>query len=173
MCRGRHMQRRAHADVGRPAHVVDIRDGRDLAPLADAAGPADIGQDYIDRLARQSLLELPAGAFSLARCHRHLQCRRQRHVPLHVLGRERVFQPAHAQALKLCDFLLTEDVQSAILTQLGGFPGVSWDYVSTDLRKKFESIVPKSIPVFPKGDWTTAVNDGWYRNVATGLKQGS
>jgi len=79
----------------------------------------------------------------------------------------------HAQALKLCDFLLTEDVQSAILTQLGGFPGVSWDYVSADLRKKFEAIVPKSIPVFPQGDWSTAVNDGWYRNVATGLKQGS
>jgi putative spermidine/putrescine transport system substrate-binding protein len=78
-----------------------------------------------------------------------------------------------AQALKLCDFLLTEDVQSAILTQLGGFPGVSWDYVSADLRKKFEAIVPKSIPVFPQGDWSTAVNDGWYRNVATGLKQGA
>jgi putative spermidine/putrescine transport system substrate-binding protein len=79
----------------------------------------------------------------------------------------------HDAALKLCDFLLTEEVQSAILTQLGGFPGVSWDYVSADLRKKFEAIVPKSIPVFPQGDWSTAVNDGWYRNVATGLKQGA
>jgi putative spermidine/putrescine transport system substrate-binding protein len=79
----------------------------------------------------------------------------------------------HAQALKLCDFLLTSDIQSAILTQLGGFPGVSWDYVAADLRKKFEDIVPKSIPVFPNGDWTKAVNDGWYRNVATNITQGS
>jgi putative spermidine/putrescine transport system substrate-binding protein len=79
----------------------------------------------------------------------------------------------HDAALKLCDFLLTEEVQSAILTQLGGFPGVSWDYVSDDLRKKFEAIVPKSIPVFPQGDWTKAVNDGWYRNVATNLQEGA
>ena len=79
----------------------------------------------------------------------------------------------HDATLKLCNFLLTEEVQSAILTQLGGFPGVSWDYVSEDLRKKFEAIVPKSIPVFPQGDWTKAVNDGWYRNVATNLQEGA
>src|SRR6185312_9810405 len=67
----------------------------------------------------------------------------------------------HAATLKLVDFLLTEDIQSAVLTQLGGFPGVSWDYVAADLREKFKDIVPKSIPVFPGGDWTSAVNDGW------------
>jgi putative spermidine/putrescine transport system substrate-binding protein len=72
----------------------------------------------------------------------------------------------HAATLKLVDFLLTEDIQSAVLTQLGGFPGVSWDYVAADLREKFKDIVPKSIPVFPGGDWTSAVNDGWYRTVA-------
>ncbi len=79
----------------------------------------------------------------------------------------------HAATLKLCDFLLTQDIQSAILTELGGFPGVSWDYVSDDLRKKFEDIVPKSIPVFPGGDWSKAVNDGWYRNVATNIQPGA
>lgn len=69
-------------------------------------------------------------------------------------------------ALKLGDFMLTEEIQSAILTELGGFPGVSWDYVSGDLREKFADIVPKSIPTFPGGDWQNAINDGWYRNVA-------
>lgn len=69
-------------------------------------------------------------------------------------------------ALKLGDFMLTEEIQSAILTELGGFPGVSWDYVSADLREKFADIVPKSIPTFPGGDWQNAINDGWYRNVA-------
>jgi len=72
----------------------------------------------------------------------------------------------HEATLKLVDFLLTEDIQSAVLTKLGGFPGVSWDYVAADLREKFKDIVPKSIPVFPGGDWTSAVNDGWYRTVA-------
>jgi putative spermidine/putrescine transport system substrate-binding protein len=72
-------------------------------------------------------------------------------------------------ALKLMDFLLTEEIQSAVLTELGGFPGVSWDYVSADLREKFKDIVPTSIPVFPSGDWEKAINDGWYRNVGTNI----
>jgi len=75
----------------------------------------------------------------------------------------------HEAALKLADYLLTEEVQSAILTELGGFPGVSWDYVSDELRKKFADIVPQSIPTFPGGDWEKAINDGWYRNVAPNI----
>ena len=69
-------------------------------------------------------------------------------------------------ALKLADFLLTSEIQSAVLTELGGFPGVSWDNISPDLAAKYKDIVPTSIPVFPSGDWEKAVNDGWYRNVA-------
>jgi len=69
-------------------------------------------------------------------------------------------------ALKLADFLLSEEIQTAILTELGGFPGVSWDYVSEELRQRFADIVPTSIPTFPGGEWDTAVSDGWYRNVA-------
>jgi putative spermidine/putrescine transport system substrate-binding protein len=69
-------------------------------------------------------------------------------------------------AIKLADFVLTEEIQSAILTDLGGFPGVSWDYISADLRAKYQDIVPTTIPTFPGGDWGAAISDGWYRNVA-------
>ena len=69
-------------------------------------------------------------------------------------------------ALKLADFILTEEIQYAVLTELGGFPGVSWDYVAADLRDKFKDVIPTTIPVFPGGDWEVAINDGWYRNVA-------
>ncbi len=69
-------------------------------------------------------------------------------------------------ALKLADFLLTEEIQSAVLTELGGFPGVAWDYVSPELRDKYKDVIPTTIPVFPGGDWEKAINDGWYRNVA-------
>jgi putative spermidine/putrescine transport system substrate-binding protein len=69
-------------------------------------------------------------------------------------------------ALKLADFLLTEEIQSAVLTELGGFPGVSWDHVAPELREKFADIIPNTIPTFPGGDWEKAVNDGWYRAVA-------
>lgn len=76
-------------------------------------------------------------------------------------------------ALKLADFLLTEEIQSAVLTELGGFPGVSWDHVSADLREKFADIIPASIPTFPGGKWETAVNDGWYRAVAPNVDPAS
>jgi putative spermidine/putrescine transport system substrate-binding protein len=76
-------------------------------------------------------------------------------------------------ALKLADFVLTEEIQSKILTELGGFPGVSWDYVAPELREKFADIVPTSIPTFPGGDWGNAISDGWYRNVAPNVDRNS
>ncbi|KQT44199.1 ABC transporter substrate-binding protein [Devosia sp. Leaf420] len=76
-------------------------------------------------------------------------------------------------ALKLADFLLTEEIQSAVLTELGGFPGVSWDYVAADLRERFADIIPESIPTFPGGKWETAINDGWYRAVAPNVDPAS
>ena len=68
--------------------------------------------------------------------------------------------------LKLADFILSEEVQSAVLSELGGFPGVAWDYVNQDLRTKYADVIPTTIPSFPGGDWEKAINDGWYRNVA-------
>ena len=75
-------------------------------------------------------------------------------------------------ATKLAAFMLTDDMQSAVITQLGGFPAVSWDYIPEDLRKKYADVVPSSIPTFPSGDWEAAVNDGWYRNVAPNIGRG-
>ncbi len=69
-------------------------------------------------------------------------------------------------ALKLADFVLSEEIQSAVLNELGGFPGVSWDYISPELREKYKDVIPTTIPVFPGGKWEVAINDGWYRNVA-------
>jgi putative spermidine/putrescine transport system substrate-binding protein len=76
-------------------------------------------------------------------------------------------------ALKVADFLLTEEIQSAILTELGGFPGVSWEHVDPTLRERFADVIPQSIPVFPGGDWSNAINDGWYRAVAPNVDPNS
>jgi len=72
-------------------------------------------------------------------------------------------------ALKLADFVLTEEIQSAVITELGGFPGVSWDNVDPALKEKLKDVIPASIPVFPGGPWETAINDGWYRAVAPNI----
>jgi len=59
------------------------------------------------------------------------------------------------------------------LQECGGFPGIEWSNLSADLQAKYAAVVPKSIPSWPDGKWTTAVNDGWYRTVAPNIKQGS
>lgn len=76
-------------------------------------------------------------------------------------------------ALKVADFVLSEEIQSAVLTELGGFPGVSWDYISADLREKFKDVIPASIPTFPGGDWEKAINENWYRTVAPNVDPAS
>jgi putative spermidine/putrescine transport system substrate-binding protein len=75
-------------------------------------------------------------------------------------------------AMKLAAFMLTDEMQKAVISEIGGFPGVSWDYLPKDLRDKYADVVPKSIPTFPQGNWSPAVNDGWYRNVAPNLTRG-
>ncbi len=71
-----------------------------------------------------------------------------------------------ALAIKLQDFILSEEIQSAVITELGGFPGVSWDYVSKELHDKYADVIPSTIPTWPGGDWDKNMKDGWYRNVA-------
>ena len=72
-------------------------------------------------------------------------------------------------ALKLADFVLSQEIQTAVITELGGFPGVTWDNVDPALREKYADVIPQSIPVFPGGEWDVAINDGWYRNVAPNI----
>lgn len=69
-------------------------------------------------------------------------------------------------AIALADFLLSPEMQTAIVTGIGGFPGVKWDVLAPELQEKYAAVVPASIPTFPGGDWAAAVSDGWYRNVA-------
>ncbi|MBX5039268.1 ABC transporter substrate-binding protein [Rhizobium lentis] len=74
-------------------------------------------------------------------------------------------------ALKLAAFMLTTEMQEAIITGIGGFPAVSWDHISDDLRKKYADVIPSTIPTFPAGDWEKAINDGWYRSVAPNISR--
>ncbi|MBY5719620.1 extracellular solute-binding protein [Rhizobium leguminosarum] len=74
-------------------------------------------------------------------------------------------------ALKLAAFMLTKEMQEAIITNIGGFPAISWDHISDDLRKKYADVIPSTIPTFPGGDWEKAIADGWYRNVAPSISR--
>ncbi|MGV2105905.1 extracellular solute-binding protein [Agrobacterium vitis] len=72
--------------------------------------------------------------------------------------------------LKLADYLITPDIQNHVVTDLGGFPGIKWEFMSKELQDKFAKVAPKSIPLFP-GTWEPALFEGWYRNVASNIKR--
>lgn len=79
---------------------------------------------------------------------------------------------AHRDAsLKFADFLLLPETQAVIIEKLGGFPGVDWSHLPKALHDKYADVIPSSIPTFPSGDWTKAVQDGWYRNVAPNISR--
>jgi putative spermidine/putrescine transport system substrate-binding protein len=72
----------------------------------------------------------------------------------------------HALALKLADFVLSPEIQTKIVTDVGGFPGIDWKHLPAELQEKYADVVPASIPTFPGGPWSAAISDGWYREVA-------
>ena len=43
-----------------------------------------------------------------------------------------------ALAHEAADFILSDEIQRPVITELGGFPGVSWDYVSQELHDKYK-----------------------------------
>ena len=64
-------------------------------------------------------------------------------------------------ALKLADFILTEEIQSAVLTELGGFPGVSWDYVSPGAAREVQGRHPR-----PRSRSSPAATGRWRSTTA-------
>jgi putative spermidine/putrescine transport system substrate-binding protein len=72
-------------------------------------------------------------------------------------------------ALTLANFMLSPEIQTACVREIGGFPGIGWDHLPPELKAEYIDVIPVSIPTFPSGDWQTAKNDGWYKNVATNL----
>lgn len=77
----------------------------------------------------------------------------------------------YAGALKFANFMLSKEVQTLLVREIGAFPGVTWDSLDPALRKEYIDIIPVSIPTFPSGDWSKAMNAGWYKNVATNIAQ--
>ena len=71
-----------------------------LRPSVMPPGPADVRQDQVDGLLAQPLLELPAVPRSRRQRPASPAPPRARRI-FDVLGRERVFEPPDAQALKL------------------------------------------------------------------------
>ena len=75
--------------------------------------------------------------------------------------------------LKLANYMLTPEIQAKMIADFGAFPGIEWKNLPPDLKAKYSDVIAETIPSFPDGgEWTAALNDGWYSNVATTLARG-
>ena len=72
-------------------------------------------------------------------------------------------------ALMLANFMLSPDMQTSCVREIGGFPAIDWSNLPAELKAEYIDVIPVNIPTFPSGDWSTAKNDGWYKNVATNI----
>ncbi len=72
-------------------------------------------------------------------------------------------------ALALANFVLTPEMQASVVQDIGGFPAVSWDVLPAELQAEFSDVITSQVPFWPGGDWSAAMNDGWYENVATNV----
>jgi len=62
--------------------------------------------------------------------------------------------------------VLSPEVQTQVVTEIGAFPAISWEHLPQDLAAKYAAMQPASIPTFPGGPWVSAISDGWFRTVA-------
>jgi putative spermidine/putrescine transport system substrate-binding protein len=76
-------------------------------------------------------------------------------------------------ALALGNFLLTEEIQQAIVETIGGFPAISWDLLPEELRSEYTNVITDTVPTWPGGAYSAAMVEGWYNNVATNIDRNS
>lgn len=77
-------------------------------------------------------------------------------------------------ALTFANFLLTPEIQTQVVEQIGGFPAISWSLLPQELQERFANVISdKAPPTWPGGDWNSAMNDGWYTNVAPDVDRDS
>lgn len=76
-------------------------------------------------------------------------------------------------ALALANFLLTPEIQASIVQEIGGFPAISWSALPKELQTQFTDVITDTVPTWPGGDYGSAMVEGWYKNVATNIVQGS
>jgi len=71
------------------------------------------------------------------------------------------------------NFMLTPEMQTSVVRDIGGFPAIGWDTLPTDLQEQFNSVITDNVPLWPGGDYDPPRIQGWYENVATNIDPNS
>ncbi len=76
-------------------------------------------------------------------------------------------------ALEFVNFLMGAEGQVSVIKDIGGFPAADWSTLPADLQQEYTSVIAKTVPLWPGGEWDSLKNQGWYENVATNIPMGS
>jgi putative spermidine/putrescine transport system substrate-binding protein len=76
-------------------------------------------------------------------------------------------------ALALANFVLSVQIQEAVVESIGGFPAISWEGLPAELQTQFSDVITETVPTWPGGDYGAAMVEGWYNNVATNIDPAS
>lgn len=76
-------------------------------------------------------------------------------------------------ALEFVNFLMSAEGQVSVIKDIGGFPAADWSTLPADLQQEYTSVIAKTVPLWPGGEWDSLKNQGWYENVATNIPMGS
>ena len=92
-------------------------------------------------------------------------------------GYQGVMIPKNAANLQgakdFLNFLLSTEEQTSVIRDVGGFPAVRLETLPKDLQSQFTSLIPKTVPSWPGGDYDTALSKMWYEKVATNINPNS
>lgn len=76
-------------------------------------------------------------------------------------------------ALDFVNYMLSVEGQTSIVSSIGGFPAISWDMLSPELQEQFNSVITDTVPLWPGGDYSAPLVEGWYNTVATDIDPNS
>ncbi|MBC8075190.1 MAG: extracellular solute-binding protein, partial [Chloroflexales bacterium] len=67
------------------------------------------------------------------------------------------------------NFMLSTEMQTSVIKDIGGFPAVNLDTLPQDLQQQFTGVITETVPSWPGGDYGTALVKEWYEKVATNI----
>jgi putative spermidine/putrescine transport system substrate-binding protein len=76
-------------------------------------------------------------------------------------------------ALAFVNFMLSAEGQTSVVRDIGGFPAIGWDMLPAELQDQFNSVITSTVPLWPGGQYSAPLVEGWYNTVATDIDPNS
>ena len=73
-----------------------------------------------------------------------------------------------AGALAFANYYISLKNEASVVKDIGGFPTIRLSLLPQELQDELSAaLTDKAPPIWPSGNWSDALNAGWYKYVAT------